>query len=93
MITNSGPTCTGITNLSPSSCVFTSNTLTLYSVVSSTKAAGTSFSFTVNDVLNPYNGKPLSGFTISTLDANGYSIESFTTATYTVTNPTSFSTL
>lgn len=93
MITTGTPTCTGISNLSPSGCTFTSNVLTLSSVTSSQVAAATSFSFSVNSILNPFSAKPWGSFYVATYDSTGGSIETSGAITYTVSTPTTFSLL
>ena len=67
MLASTSPTCTAITNLYTGlSCTFSSNNkLILTSVLNTASVAGgTSFSFSVNTGLNPYNGVPKTGFTL-----------------------------
>jgi hypothetical protein len=52
--------------------------LILTNPVSSTVNVGTTFSFTVNNIKNPYNGKKKTGFTITTLDSGYGEIDSYT---------------
>lgn len=58
--------------------------MTIKNFLDADQPAGTSLSFTISNVENPYSTVPRSGFIISTLDVNGGYIDQLTTMTYTV---------
>ena len=59
------------------SCTFNQYTNTLYvtSPVAS-QTSGSAISFSVDNFLNPYNGKIWSGYVVQTTDGNGGNIDS-----------------
>ena len=71
------------------SCAYVDSTrkLTITNLFASgvSAAASETLVFTVSNVRNPINTNTMSGFTIETQDASGYSIDSGTSATLTVT--------
>ena len=85
----SNPTCSGVTNMETQlKCTYSSstNTLSVSSPVSSTVSGGTKMSFTVLEFKNPYNGKPRTGFSISTVDSSGYAIDSISSLSLNVSD-------
>ena len=65
MISTSGLTCAGVTNMQVSlTCSYSTTTLllTVTGVSSSDIPAGSTMTFTVNNFQNPYNGIPKGGF-------------------------------
>jgi hypothetical protein len=93
--TSSAISCVGISSNMPSTITCNYNTfnrkLTLSNVLSvSSVTNGDSLSFTVSNFKNPYSGVPKTGFTIYTADSNGFSIDSRSSLTVTVSNWASF---
>lgn len=52
--------------------------LTIYTPVAVEVPGGTTLSFSVDNFINPYNGKPKHGFKITTQDASGGLIDDST---------------
>ena len=57
----------------------------------SSVSGGTVLTFTVSDFLNPYSAIPKTGFTVYTADSSGYTVDSKSGLTVTVTGMASFS--
>ena len=75
------PYCSPNQGLNPSmSCAYQklTQTLTIITPVATLTPAGTQLVFTMDNFLNPYNGKPKHGFTITTTDQMGGLVDSST---------------
>lgn len=60
--------------------------LTISNILSSDQPGDTTMAFTVTNVMNPYSTYPRTGFTITTQDDSGGSIDQYTGMTFTVTD-------
>jgi len=68
------PVCTGVQTIKMLiACELASNQLTISGLPAQSK--GTTLSFTVKPLRNPYNGKLFSGFILNTLTPEGYTVE------------------
>lgn len=71
MILSGTPNCNGNSPLNTGlTCSFSNNILTVQNLLSSDIITATSMSFTVCCGINPYNGVPKGGFTLTTLDSS-----------------------
>lgn len=74
MISNSNPTCIGLTNVNIALTCFydaVSRTLKVTNVASANLSKGKIISFSFDSFINPYNGIVKSGFRITTMESTG----------------------